>query len=121
MIAMRQSGNVFIPCVTPPFSPTLTQRGVIGNAVQTSKFDADFPKRVSEAALAAGLPSSSLAAFLPAVLSKNVTRIAAVPGSSVELADLGIAAMRRSYAFSYHFTWACVACLSRGVTDSRQA
>ena len=74
--------------------------------MQTSKFTADFPKRVGEAALAAGLPSGSLAAFLPAVMSKNVTRIAAVPGSSVDLANLGIATMRKSYAYSYHFTWA---------------
>ena len=39
-------------------------------------------------------------------MSKNVTRIAAVPGSSVDLANIGIATMRKSYAYSYHFTWA---------------
>ena len=117
MIAMRQSGNVFIPSVVLPLTQSLKHLSVIGNAVQTSKFDADFPKRVSEAALAAGLPSSSIAAFLPAVLSKNVTRIAAVPGSSIDMANLGIATMRRSYAYSYHFTWACVALFSRHATD----
>lgn len=90
-----------------------TAAGFIGGAIATTMYGQIFnsksrvllPRAVSEAALAAGLPASSLSDFVAAFSSGSGEALAAVPGATQAVLQAVTRASRSAYAESFRYIW----------------
>lgn len=83
--------------------------GVIGVAIATSIFNSkvaiNIPKYVAPAALKAGLPASSLVAFITALAAGDTAALSAVVGVTPEIIGAGAAALKEGFAKSFSYIW----------------
>jgi hypothetical protein len=78
----------------------------IAAAVFTAIFSAAFstrlekyiPEYVSKAAIQAGLPKSSIEAFVKALSSENNAALKGISGVTLEIIDAGVHALKQAYA-----------------------
>ena len=89
-------------------------------AAFSTRLDTNIPSYVEKAALEAGLPRSSLHAFIGALASGDSSALSAIPGVNMTVVNSGLAALRRASADSLRVVYiiavpfgllACVACL----------
>ena len=69
-------------------------------ATLTSGLTTKIPNYVSEAVIQAGLPASSIPAFIGALTSNDQDVLAAVPGVTPPIIGAGVLALRQAYADS---------------------
>ena len=98
--------------LAPAPAVSLSSRAV-GATVFTAVFSAIFDRRlaqrlpsyVGEAAAAAGLPATSLHAFVGALSTGETAAIAAIPGATPAIIAAGLAAMKQAFADSLRPTF----------------
>lgn len=82
-----------------------------------------IPSYIAKAALEAGLPMSSLASFLRALLSKDIAALSQVPGVSPLVISSSLKAVKHAYADGIRYVFiiaapfgalACIACFFLG-------
>jgi hypothetical protein len=82
-----------------------------------------IPNYVAEAALRAGLPKSSLAAFVGALTSNNATALPGIPGVTPLVIGAGVSALKQAFADGIRAVFiiaapfgalACIACFFLG-------
>lgn len=112
-------------------SAVTTTSRAIAAAIFTSIFSAafntrikeDLPKYVSNAAIAAGLPVSSVAAFVEALSAGQSAALARIPGVTPDMIGQGALALQQAYADSIRIVFiiaapfgvlSCIACLFLG-------
>ncbi|KAL3447613.1 major facilitator superfamily domain-containing protein [Aspergillus insuetus] len=78
---------------------------IIYSTVFNSKIKTALPEKVADAAIAAGLPPSSLPDFLSSWLLGGPAAIGAVDGSTPGVVAAAQSAARIAYAESYHYIW----------------
>ncbi|KAL2840050.1 major facilitator superfamily domain-containing protein [Aspergillus pseudoustus] len=78
---------------------------IIYSAVFNSKIRTALPIHISDAALDAGLPASSLADFLTTWLTSGAAAVGAVPGSTQDVVAAAQGAARVAYSESYNYIW----------------
>jgi hypothetical protein len=92
-------------------------------AALSSRLGKDIPSYTAKAALSAGLPVSSLHAFVEALASGNTAALAKIPGVTPKIIGLGVAALKQALADSIRVVYiiaapfgalACIACLFLG-------
>ncbi|OQV05609.1 hypothetical protein CLAIMM_10322 [Cladophialophora immunda] len=86
---------------------TISARGVgasifiaIYSAAATSRLQKDLPSYVSKAAVAAGLPLSSVRDFVEALVAGDNGAVAEIPGVTSAIVASGVAAMKHAFADS---------------------
>ncbi len=90
-----------------------TAAGFLGGAIATTMYGQIFnaksrvllPRAVSEAALDAGLPASSLSDFVAAFRSGSGEALAAVPGATQAVLQAVAKASKSAYAESFRYIW----------------
>lgn len=90
-----------------------TAAGFLGGAIATTMYGQIFnstsrvllPRAVSEAALDAGLPASSLSDFVAAFSSGSGEALAAVPGATQAVLQAVTRASKSAYAESFRYIW----------------
>jgi hypothetical protein len=96
-------------------------------AALSSRLDNDIGSYTAKAALGAGLPVSSLHAFVGALASGDTAALSKIPGVTPTIIALGVAALKQAFADALRVVYiiaapfgalACVACLFLG--DMRQ-
>jgi hypothetical protein len=101
--------------------------GAVFTAIYTAAFSTrigiNVPADVAGAALKAGLPPSSTAAFIGALTSNDQTALSKIPGVSQGIIAAGVAALKQAYADSLRVVFiiaapfgllACFACFFLG-------
>lgn len=95
----------------------------IYSAVLNQGLTKEIPKQVGEAALNAGLPSSSLPAFIAALSSGDTAALGEISGVTSSIITVGAAALKQAYADSIRVIYyialpfgilACILCLFLG-------
>ncbi|KAJ9627003.1 hypothetical protein H2203_003463 [Taxawa tesnikishii (nom. ined.)] len=97
------------------------------DAIVNGKLASNYAPSVSSAAIAAGLPASSVAALLEAMAGTDPSALAEVPGVNALVLEKATNASHWAYARAYRLAWAsivpfvvlaliCVACL-KGVKE----
>lgn len=85
--------------------------GAFGSAVENAIIQGTlYPRwtqKVSQAALTAGLPASSVPALLQA-LQQGHAAVADVPGANATILASAVSASQGAYAHAYHRAWACL-------------
>ncbi|KAK0354529.1 hypothetical protein LTR91_005910 [Friedmanniomyces endolithicus] len=95
-------------------------------AVYNAKVEVVLPDEVSTAALNAGLPLSSVPAFLTALTSGNATALSSIPGATSAIIEVASAAAKHAYVESFHYGWytalpfAIIALLSVFLLDGKK-
>ncbi|KAJ6111889.1 hypothetical protein N7523_007950 [Penicillium sp. IBT 18751x] len=88
-----------------------------------SRLGKDLPADVGQAALKAGLPSTSVEAFIKALASNDTAALSMIPGVNSTIISAGIAALKQAYADSLRVIYiiaapfsllACLACFFLG-------
>jgi len=64
-----------------------------------------LPATVGAAAVSAGLPTTSITEFVTNLLSKNTTGLLHVPGVTPIIIDVGVGAMKDTYANGFRNVW----------------
>lgn len=86
--------------------------GAFGSAVLTAiidgKLNSSYSTEVGEAAISAGLPRSSVADFIKAMLSGNVAELDKIHGSNQEIITVAVNASHWAYARVYQLAWRSV-------------
>ncbi|KAJ4162004.1 hypothetical protein BFJ63_vAg8453 [Fusarium oxysporum f. sp. narcissi] len=77
----------------------------INNAVLHNALDKELPKKIAEAALPLGLPTSSLPALIQGLASQNKQAVAAVPGLTPEIAQAAVLGMKKAYLIAFRNAW----------------
>ena len=77
----------------------------IYSAALTSRLNSKVPAYVAKAALDAGLPPSSLPAFIGAIATKNPAALVSVPGVTATIIDAGLVAVRQALADSFRIIY----------------
>ncbi|KAJ9612106.1 hypothetical protein H2200_003703 [Cladophialophora chaetospira] len=99
----------------------------IVTAAFNNRIKAKLPAYIAAAAIGAGLPASSLPAFLQALLSNNTAALQQVPGVSLAVTEASLAALQHAYADSIRVVFiiaapfgvvACIACFFLGSISS---
>ena len=72
----------------------------IYSAALTERLPKNLAGYVTKAAVAAGLPKTSVAGFVGALVAKNTQALAKVPGVTPAIIDAGIAALKQAFADS---------------------
>ena len=99
----------------------------IVTAAFNNRIKAKLPAYIAAAAVNAGLPASSLSAFLVALLSNNTTALEQVPGITLTVTEASLVALRQAYADSIRVVFiiaapfgalACFACFFLGSVSS---
>lgn len=92
-------------------------------AAMQTRLDTKIPAYVAKAAAQAGLPPSSIAAFVGALASQDTATLWGIPGVSPVIVGAGVAALKQAYADSVRVVFiiaapfgvvACVGCLFLG-------
>jgi hypothetical protein len=92
-------------------------------AALSSRLDNDIASYTAKAALSAGLPVSSLHAFVAALASDDTTALSHIPGVTPTIIALGVAALKQAFADALRVVYiiaapfgalACIACLFLG-------
>lgn len=92
-------------------------------ATLTTGLTSKIPNYVAEAGAKAGLPASSIPAFVGALATNDPDALAAVPGISPAIIGLGVAALQQAFADSLRTIYiiavpfgvlACIACCFLG-------
>ena len=92
-------------------------------AAFTTRLDTKLPSYVSKAALAAGLPESSLEAFMKALTTNDTAALGQVPDVSPTIIGAAVAALKQAFADSLRVVYliaipfgvvACIACCFLG-------
>lgn len=78
------------------------------DAIINSNLKSHYANNVGDAAVKAGLPSSSVAALLTSFATGNATAIAAVPGINPAVLGAATDASHWAYAHAYRLAWASV-------------
>ncbi|EXJ94996.1 hypothetical protein A1O1_00114 [Capronia coronata CBS 617.96] len=95
----------------------------IYSAALNSRLDTNIPKQVGAATLQAGLPASSIGAFVTALVANDRAALGAVPGVSSDIVSVGVVALKQAFADSLCVVYiiaapfgavACVACFFLG-------
>lgn len=95
----------------------------IYSAALNGRLDMNIPRQVSKAALQAGLPESSVADFVKALVAGDVANLQNTPGVSPAIVSAGAAALKQAFADSVRVVYliaapfgvlACVACCFLG-------
>ena len=73
----------------------------IYGATLTSGISSKLPAYIAEAAIKAGLPATSVPAFVGAIASKDVAAIPTIPGVTPEIIGAGVAAAQQALADSF--------------------
>ncbi|KAK0347944.1 hypothetical protein LTR02_001328 [Friedmanniomyces endolithicus] len=95
-------------------------------AVYNAKVEVVLPEEVTTAALNAGLPSSSVPAFLTALTGGNTTALSSIPGATSAVIEVASAAAKHAYVESFHYGWytalpfAIIALLSVFLLDGKK-
>ena len=89
LVALRQSGGSIGPAAC--------------SAVYTNKITEKLPAYIASAALAAGLPASSLSTFVPALAGGNATLAAQSTGANAAIIGAAGAAATQAYVDSFRF------------------
>jgi hypothetical protein len=88
-----------------------------------SRLDDDIASYTAKAALSAGLPVSSLHAFVEALASSDTAALSKIPGVTPTIIALGVAALKQAFADALRVVYiiaapfgalACIACLFLG-------
>ncbi|KAL8280453.1 hypothetical protein RQP46_007101 [Phenoliferia psychrophenolica] len=83
--------------------------GVLGVAITSSIFQSkvgvNVPLYVAPAALAAGLPDTSVPAFITYLAEGDVAALANVPGATAEVIAAGAIALKEGYAQCFKYIW----------------
>lgn len=100
----------------------------IDSAVLNQRLNEYIPTYIAGAAIKAGLPPTSLQAFIPALLSQSQELLSQVPGASNEVVGAAVAALKRAYADGIRVVFiiaapfgvlACIASLFLGDLSSK--
>lgn len=92
-------------------------------AALSSRLDKYIPSYTAEAVLSAGLPASSVHAFVEALASSDTAALARIPGVTPKIIALGVAALKQAFADAVRVVFiiaapfgalACIACLFLG-------
>jgi Fungal trichothecene efflux pump (TRI12) len=95
----------------------------IYGAALTGRLKHRIPTYIAKAALSAGLPATSLEAFIDALVHGNTAALSNIPGLNPTIAALGVAALKQASADAVRVVYiiaapfgalACVACLFLG-------
>lgn len=95
----------------------------IYGATLTTRLDKDIPSYVAEAALHAGLPKSSLGAFIKALAGNDAAALPSVPGVTPTIIKAGVVALKQAFADGIRAVYmiaapfgalACIACFFLG-------
>lgn len=86
--------------------------GAFGSAVENAIIQGSlYPRwtqKVSQAALAAGLPASSVPSLLQALQQGHESVVDNVPGANATIVASAQTASQGAYAHAYHRAWACL-------------
>lgn len=77
----------------------------IYSAVVTQKLDVYIPSYVTRSVALAGLPESSISAFIQALTANNSEQLAKVPGVSQSIIQAGVHALQQAYADGIRYTY----------------
>lgn len=100
----------------------------INSTVLNQRLNAYIPSYIAAAAISAGLPPTSLQAFIPALLSQSQALLAQVPGVSNEIIGAAAGALKTAYADGIRVVFiiaapfgllACIASLLLGDLSSK--
>ncbi|KAB5576322.1 major facilitator superfamily domain-containing protein [Coniochaeta sp. 2T2.1] len=86
--------------------------GVVGLAIYQALFVdelSNLPANVGGAVVEAGLPQSSVVKFITALRAENATALAAVPGATEEIIEIGEKAFKDTYLDAFHHVWIAAA------------
>lgn len=95
----------------------------IYSAALNTRLDTNLPNDIGKAALAAGLPATSLKAFVGALAGGETAALAKIPGVTPTIVAAGLVALKQAFADSIRVVYiiaapfgalACVACLFLG-------
>lgn len=87
-------------------------------AIFSSRIQSAIPSKVPPAVVAAGLPVSSVAAFLQALTSNDAVALQAVPGVSPAIIGTGVAALKQAYADSLRIVFIITSAIAAVATAS---
>ena len=97
---------------------SLSSRAVgatVFTAIFTAIFDDRFNKRlpsyVEKAAITAGLPTTSLRAFVEAIAAGDIAAVAKIPGTTPAVVAAGVAALKQAFADSIRPTFIIAAAI----------
>ncbi|KAL8290598.1 hypothetical protein RQP46_002856 [Phenoliferia psychrophenolica] len=83
--------------------------GLIGVAIATSIFNSkvaiNLPKYIVPVVLEAGLPASSLPAFIANLAAGNIAALEQVPGVTAEIIGVGAIALKQGFAQCFKYIW----------------
>lgn len=65
---------------------------------------------IAAAALSAGLPPSDIEDFIPAIVSKNTTALAAIPGVPENIINAGLVAYDNTFVMGFRYVWVTSSC-----------
>jgi hypothetical protein len=92
-------------------------------AALNTRLTSNIPSYTAKAALSAGLPASSLPAFIKALAGGDTAALLKIPGVTPTIIGLGVAALKQAFADSLRVVYmiaapfgalACIACLFLG-------
>ena len=92
-------------------------------AALSTRLDKDIPSYTAKAALGAGLPASSLPAFIKALAAADTAALPKIPGVTPKIIAAGVAALKQAFADSIRVVYiiaapfgalACIACFFLG-------
>ncbi|KAL8278368.1 hypothetical protein RQP46_009260 [Phenoliferia psychrophenolica] len=98
-----------IGLVTGLIVSSRTMGGAVGVAIATAVFSDKLaiaiPEYIAEAAVAAGLPVSSLTTFVTGIATNNVTLAETAPGVTTAIIAAGGGAVVQAYSFALKYNW----------------
>ncbi|KAK5444376.1 hypothetical protein LTS15_010491 [Exophiala xenobiotica] len=109
--------------VTSSRAVAATMFTAIYSAALNTRLDTKLPNDIGKAALAAGLPASSLKAFIGALAGGDTAALAGIPGVTPTIIAAGVAGLKQAFADSIRVVYiiaaafgavACILCLFLG-------
>lgn len=109
--------------VTSSRAVAATMFTAIYSAALNTRLDTNLPKDIGKAALGAGLPESSLKAFIGALAGGDTAALGKIPGVNPTIIAAGVVALKQAFADSIRVVYiiaapfgalACILCLFLG-------
>lgn len=100
----------------------------VNSAVLTQRLDSYIPNYIAKAVMVAGLPATSVPAFIGAFMSQSQTLLSQVPGIRLEIIAAAAEALKQAYADGIRVVFiiaapfgllACIGCLFLGDLSSK--